>query len=40
MEYPKFFEAHIQDVIDRYNAARASVKNAASFVFITDITFT
>ena len=37
MEYPKFFEAHIQDVIDRYNAARASVKNAASFVFITDV---
>ena len=37
MEYPKFFEAHIQDVIDRYNAARALVKNAASFVFITDV---
>jgi hypothetical protein len=37
MQYPDFYQAHIEDVISRYNAARAQIQNSASFCFFTDI---
>lgn len=37
MKYPDFYQAHIEDVISRYNAARAQIQNSASFFFFTDI---
>ena len=37
MPYPEFYKEHIEGVINAYNDARAKVKNAASFVFLTDV---
>ena len=37
MEYPVLFEEHIRDVIGRYKTQREKIKNAASFLFLTDV---
>lgn len=37
MEYPESFQTYIDQVIEKYNTARAQITNAAAFVFITDI---
>jgi hypothetical protein len=37
MEYPSFFEQHIQDVISEYRAERDKLDHSTGFVFITDI---
>lgn len=37
MEYPHFFGEHLHQVIQAYNAAKAKIRNHASFLFITDV---
>ena len=37
MKYPNFYSNHIESVICRYNEARNQIKNAAAFIFFTDI---
>lgn len=37
IQYPMFYDAHIENVIQAYCDARAKVTNASSFVFLTDV---